>query len=115
MNDTERMAQLEARIAQLETELADVKRRLTGHEGLRSGAIDGLLAVQRSIEHLQRRITPLPPEVEMSRQTSWLEQAAIIKTRLRADEEAYEELRAVIVELFTMTKEVMELLKPGAE
>jgi hypothetical protein len=98
----------------LRDRVLDVERRLNEHENMRSTAINALGIVQTHVERLQRRMTAtVPPAVEAARQTTWLEQIAIVKTRVHAVEEWTTDMAKIVVEDHEMLREIVDLLKRG--
>ena len=99
MNDHTELEGLRARVA-------DLENRLAAHESMRSGAVDALAGVSVRLARMQDYIAAQPHPVAVARQQAGtLEHYAVLATRTRALEEGFDELRGVVVELFTAVRE----------
>ena len=112
----------------LRAEVADLQRRLSEHENLRSTAIDALHGVSARTGDLEKRLHTSEklhaavlqgfekaPAIEAARENGLLPKVAEVATRVRALEEAYADLRDFSVSLFETLRDITDLLRRATE
>jgi hypothetical protein len=94
----------------LRAQVADLGRRLTEHEAMRTGAIDALAGVSDRLARMQTFVAaqPLHPVAEARQREGTLEHYAVLATRVRNMEEAFDELLRFNVDLFSFVRDTKD-------